>query len=502
MKMRLSLLFALATASVSGTGFAQGTCTLNDTFVTCGEKILAAANKNKAESIATADSAIAEELATRNTGTAQAIDSGNASTFNDFFSTFKAAADAATGESADSDNALGFEFSHCLRQQTEESVLQCQGRVRIGGATLYEPLKQALPVATRDQRAKELEDELSFGDSMTVGIFFNLVGEKYGRVPRFGTERLFLDLHDFVDQKTRSDIEAANGTTTGYIQVRKKVQSEINRLQNGASFDDNTKFSAVASFDPVLANQILSARVEDATTELKALSNYRQSLINARYFDLVDLVNNQAQLNFGVEYAQRDALAGPDEWRAKLVYEGGFVNVSTAHKFVYGGDCDGSKLAPGTDTEAAKAAGCLAQYLDNKRVRAQLKNGSRYLLSAEFISRKAFSVGLPTDNISFSQDSEQSLVAKAAYGRYLDFDNADEPRSRVDIEGSYEDVRSDPARQDRGVLTATYSQKVMGSTVLSISLVYGTKPEFRGDVDEEISAHVGLNYKWGKRESF
>jgi hypothetical protein len=32
---------------------------------------------------------------------------------------------------------------------------------------------------------------------------------------------------------------------------------------------------------------------------------------------------------------------------------------------------------------------------------------------------------------------------------------------------------------------------------VALSLVYATKPEFRGEVDEEISARLGFNYKWG-----
>lgn len=488
---------------------ADGVCDLEDSLKSCNDDIEAQVNASMAEPETTVESAeaaakaavaeVPNTLATRNTGMPQATSEGTASTFADFFSTFKAAADASPGGEEEDDGAMAFEFTNCLLPRRPNSRFQCQGRLLVGGAQLYEPLKLALPEATRDDRAGELEKDLSFGDSMTLGIFFNLVGDKFGRVPRFSTEKLFTDLLSFAQAESAAGRRAANERTEKVVAQIKTVQRADPALKD---FNRNTPFTTIAAINPELASETLKLSEELARAELDSLVEFRQLLIDSRYFDLVDLVNNQAQLNFGVEYAQRADLAGPDEWRAKLIYEGGFVNVSTAHEFVYGGDCDEGQLSTKIVSSAGKAVGCLQQYLDRKDVQAQLKNGSRYLLSMEYVARKKFSAVLPTDAIDFSQEAEKSLIASAGYGRYLDFDDAGDPRSRIDVKGSYEDVRSDPARQDRGVLTATYSQKVIGSTVLSVSLVYGTKPEFRGEVDEEISAHVGFNYKLGKSETF
>ena len=50
-------------------------------------------------------------------------------------------------------------------------------------------------------------------------------------------------------------------------------------------------------------------------------------------------------------------------------------------------------------------------------------------------------------------------------------------------------------RQDRWVSTLTLSQRVSEEASLAVSLIYANKPEFRGMVDEELSARAGLKFE-------
>jgi hypothetical protein len=219
------------------------------------------------------------------------------------------------------------------------------------------------------------------------------------------------------------------------------------------------------------------------------MADMRDKLVRANYFKLVELINNQPQLNFGVEYTQRDDLVGPDEWRAKLVWEKGFANLNAAQDYI--------AQERGNPQGAAKSRlDLLDEYLMGAA--DSLEAGDRLALSIELVERKAYSVDLLTDQISLRRDAEDSILASFSYGYYLDFDGSGEPKSRLDIKAAYEDVSADAARQDRGTLSVTLSQRVLGKTTLAVSLVYGTKPEFRGEVDEELSARLGFNYKWGK----
>jgi len=479
-------LFALMLGS-SAVG-AQGLCTLEDTEQTCVKKHNADVNKGT-EEVADAPAVVEEKLSKITTGMAQAVGSDLAASFSDFFSAFKAAADSAPGGDEEDDGAIGFELGRCPGPKSEKAKFQCQARLRLGGAKLYEPLKLALPEDTRDERAAELEKGLDVGDSMSAGVFFNLVGQKYGRVPRFDTEPLFGAAVKYADSVPAHD---QNVLDRAYDKLVTEVSGRL-----GIEFDDATPFTAIAEKDPKSAAKVLAAYEEKVVAELGSMQQMRQRLKESRYFDLVDLVNNQSQLSFGFEYTQRDDLAGPDEWRGKFTWEKGFVNVTSAHNYVYVSGCKESALSDEMRSQA-RDVGCLQQYLSDPKTQKRLKDGDRVSVSVEYVQRKKYSLALVSDEITLDEKAYKSLIGSASYGYYLDFDDADEPTSRIDVKASYEDVSDDPKRQDRGTFSATFSQRVLGSTILALSLVYGTKAEYRGDVDKEVSAHVGFNYKWTK----
>ena len=84
----------------------------------------------------------------------------------------------------------------------------------------------------------------------------------------------------------------------------------------------------------------------------------------------------------------------------------------------------------------------------------------------------------------------------------LDFTEAGRGQSRVDFSWSYEDVGDDPNRKDRSLVTLTYSQRVAGDVILAAGVTWANEPEFRGEVNHEISARVGLTYKLFKDDKF
>ena len=469
-------LLAWACAAVAN---AQGVCVLADSELTCRQKVEQIVNAElTAGAEAAMKTAVAEGLAATNTGEARAASPDVASTFNDFFTTLKVAASQSSED--DSNEALGFELSRCMRERIEVSRLQCQARLRVGGAEIYEPLRQALSEA----RAAELENGLERSDSITFGVFLNLVGQRWGRVPRFGDEPLFDAIWTSVTEGTAASTAAANAATNAYEDVVDEIVDVI------PTFGPETTFQSIAEADADLAARALALREAAYRAEYQSMDDLRRKLVAADYFKLVELVNNQPQLSFGAEYTQRDDVAGPEEWRAKLVWEKGFVNVNSARAYV--------QSRTGTAGDSAAVVGALNDYLNDPATARRLENGDRLALSIELIERKAYEIDLITDQVTLRRDAEDSIVAAFSYGYYLDFDDLGKPKSRLDIKAAYEDVSTDAARQDRGTLSVTFSQLVLGKTLLAVSLIYGTKPEYRGDVDEELSARLGFNYKWGK----
>lgn len=62
---------------------------------------------------------------------------------------------------------------------------------------------------------------------------------------------------------------------------------------------------------------------------------------------------------------------------------------------------------------------------------------------------------------------------------------------------AHEDVRDDPLRQNRGIATLTFAHTLTTGLIASATIVYASKPEFRGEVEKEWSSWLGLNYKFG-----
>ncbi len=481
-------------------------CSVEDSEASCREQVLkefkgaeekaAAAQEAAKEALL----AFAEALSAKNTGGSSTTPE-TATSFSDFFTLLKASMDSGATGGKD-DEALNFELSRCLRGTAPASAegesptppdldpstrLQCQVRLRVGGANLYEPLKNALPENVRDARSKELESGLELGDALTAGFFLNLVGDNWGRVPRFATEPLFADIWTLVFED-QSAFNAAHRKAEE--QYEDLVDQLVARLP---AFNDQTKFKDVG-VSPELASRAIKAREETVRAEFQSMDNMRNILLRAKYLDLVDLVNNQPQLNFGVEYTQRDDLAGPDEWRARLVYERGIVNVNTARAFSVSPRCKGSESG---GRNAAGRMLCLAEYLDAPGTQQRLKGGDRFAASLEAVRRSKYTFALPGDGVGLNEDAYNSYIGSLTYGFYVAFDERGDATSRVDVRASYEDVSDDPNRQDRGLVVATLTQRVLGKQLVALSLVYATKPEFRGEVDEEISARLGFNYKWG-----
>src|SRR5262249_45047429 len=157
-------------------------------------------------------------------GSAPAASPTAATTFSDFFTTLKAAADSGSTGGNKDDDAIGFEISRCLREDQPPEVagtanarsfrIQCQARVRAGGAKLYDSIKKALPADVRDARTKQLEGGLGFGDTVSAGVFFNLVGKEWGRVPQFATSALYDEIWQAAHFQTKASSQAAQVVTS------------------------------------------------------------------------------------------------------------------------------------------------------------------------------------------------------------------------------------------------------------------------------------------------
>lgn len=207
------------------------------------------------------------------------------------------------------------------------------------------------------------------------------------------------------------------------------------------------------------------------------------------YFRLADLINNQPQLHFEAMYRDRDDTVGPSEWGIKATYEHGFGDVNGLRQ-----QCKDGLTAPVTNENIP----CYRNFLNTRQ--GKIKAANRLAVSAEYVDMKDLRFELPDDDFVFTLGAGSKWIASGVYGRSLIVDDEGNDSSRLDVEAKYEDVTGDPMRQSRLVATATYTQNLFDGNVLSLSVVWAERPEYRGEVDEEFSARAGLKFKIDKKK--
>ena len=169
---------------------------------------------------------------------------------------------------------------------------------------------------------------------------------------------------------------------------------------------------------------------------------------------------------------------------AKLAYEHGFVNLNSFERWR-------------TETGCDAGAACATRYrsaLDS----GAASGGARLALSVEVGRIERFEFALPGDAGVFGTEEVDRRIATVGFSRRIGStpseDSNEDPRVLFELSARYEDVSNDPSRLDRLVAQAGFSRKVSGDLSAGVTLVYSNQPEYRGDVDEELSARLGLKF--------
>jgi hypothetical protein len=226
----------------------------------------------------------------------------------------------------------------------------------------------------------------------------------------------------------------------------------------------------------------LQARAEARVTRREQL---KDSLTSFGLFSLPDLINNQPQLYAELRGVFRDSLVGQDETHLAVTWEIGWPNVNSLRHYA----------AQRSDACRSEAQ-CLPDFIKDPRYATGIDAGQRLALSLTWADVSSYDFSRPEDDIALSLEGEHKLVFSLAYGRYWRLLGPEASRARFDVGLSYEDVSSDPNRQDRGLFNVSLTQKLTDGTDFTVGFVYANKAEFRGDVNDEISAHAGFKYKF------
>lgn len=404
-------------------------------------------------------------------------------TITDFLPLLRLLLDAG-GSTTDTPDKLGAEWNNPLKINRRH---QHKVSLALAKSEMFEPLKKSLQEAGFSDQADNLAGGIDQGDDVRIKFSYSPATENMGRDPDIDEHAKLLStiLH------VASQEDVAGAAQEAQLNAQIALQDFIEKHGLRPKIKQKSKTNPEVMEDlPIseipddLEGDYIRLVTNTLTAAMTSVRSLNAGLHAGNFYGVIDLINNQPQFVASAEYVARDELVGPDEVKAVLSYEAGGPSMKAFRKHQ-------KRACPGqTDTQ------CLAGYLDSPDVKQELSDGSmRFKISAEYSKLQRLEFALPNTTFTYLAEPVEHLTVSASLGRYFGKELAGGKRARFDATASYEDFSDDPLRQDRGVAQLAVIYPVAEGFFLSLGAVYATKPEYRGDVDAEISARAGFTYK-------
>lgn len=400
-----------------------------------------------------------------------------ASSISDFLALFSTVL-SGNGKNAASDIAMNFTFPVDL-DPAEPGAQRVRGQVIRHKAVIYQPLLDALPDSVRTVRAADLTSQLhDFGD-VEAHLAWNLETGTFGR--GFSQQRALWDSF-FLNITGAAERSAGQRHAAAVSVLLNGVTSSDLVATQGCSLGDfgDARSAKLACLTPGYRKKMVSGIRQAVAGEAQIDSVVNSALKNTGFYRFADLVSNQPQLSVELHGRFRQTLVGPNSWGGTIRFEMGFANVNRFKKY-----CKRQNRKPN--------AGCLTDYLAIPGVASAIKAGNRVWLSADFERTNAYADTLAADAVAVTTPGSEALTIAGGLGRYVG-SIGDAEAGRVDLEGQYVFRRDDPTRENRFLISLTYSQRLTDGSTLVLGLQYANKPEYLGAVSDKLSANFGIRY--------
>lgn len=336
---------------------------------------------------------------------------------------------------------------------------QGSGKVTLHAPDLFEAVAMKFPEDVRESRKQALVEGLDELDDAEVAITWSQEGNRIGRDPK--------------------DYFPLTSSLAGKISAQQETELEDEAFQ-----------TLLASLNQVADRETMERKGREAgIAAARSLAAFQKTLQESGFFKIGDLIGNQPQLYVDITGRFRDRLLGRDEYGVAATWEKGFANVNALLKQ----DCAPAATLSRQQRLEQVSESCFSQFLQDHAE----EWSKRVKIKIEYSESDAYHLDLPDDDVTIDLDSAHTFRVTGGFG----FDLAALPEvgnspARVELEAKYEKVSDEEVRNDeRLVATLSYIQKMSDSSSASLSLIYANKPELLGEVDQEVSAHVGLKLK-------
>lgn len=361
-----------------------------------------------------------------------------------------------------------------------------------------EDLIAAIPEDVRDERKKELEDDISDTADSELQFTYSVVNGRLGRDFRRHYGRLAALIAPVVlEAGPAAEREVAREARSALDNAIFDFLEEINAGRaESDEFDASTKIEKLNLTEERrnrLEGIIRTARKNLVPAMAARFDSMQSALQASGVNDLTRLVLLQPQLLFSANRRFRDEVVGPDDWGFKVTYERSFVSLNDFFDNE-GSSCPGNANFSGSEVlKMTDVEPCLDKLRDYMKSHAeQIENESRWKASLEYKKTDHWEFSLPDDGVALDRPKFDRIIASAGFGRAIPRSAA---KDRVDFEASYDsNLDNDDSYKSRLVVTLTYTRRI-GEMDVPFSVVYANKSEFLEGTDKQIGVHIGLRFR-------
>ncbi len=363
------------------------------------------------------------------------------------------------------DNLMALDLNFLIPTLAEDRNAQLKAVLNTD-PTLFEPLREAIDaLPDGSDTIAAMESELDAADDYTLSFTYNHMSSRYGLGRSFEQYR----------QRYSTLFEAAITKATAEVSTASALALQNFLVERVGNADLSKPLKAT----PGLQEVVERAASEAAQLEARLLEISKQHQLPM----FAELVNNQPQLTVSAEFRERDVIVGAREKSLKIAYEFGFASAG-GFEAASGAACDN----PGDVSAASACLTAFKRYVDDRE--QHLRNADRFVAELSYVEIDDYA--FERDGISLAREGTSRLDISLGAGRTLRA-LGDDRETRVDLVAKYEDHDDDPERRDRLVATLTLTTKVAGIS-MPISLVYANHSQFLPEVDEQLTAHIGVKF--------
>lgn len=411
------------------------------------------------------------------------------------------------------ENVLVFDLNFLVPSLSDAKNFKLRGLLNTQ-PSVATALAEMLPEEGRAQRLQELERTLPDTSDFGFSLSYSQELLNWGR--------------GFQNYRNRyaALLETAHDTLPTLddgVALAAELTGEVNRLfPDGLGTDDVLDQSPSGVFEALAdpchpEDQVCRSEALRKATKLRQLfeafidaelSAYEQldALYRREGIDaFAELLDNQPQLIFELSHRDREDLVGATETVGTFRFEWSKVNLKNAMSQECHQELEDEDYLT---VDPARRSECLEEYSEYvAEHRDAIEKGHRVSLSIDYADVDDISVprsvlGLSpeepaTDDGPIVIPGSDRFDVSLGWGRTFNGDGGNPVV--LDLVATYERLEDsdDTFRHDDRILATLSITRSIGGVEVPFALVYANHGEFLTDVDEQLSAHVGLRYDLG-----